>query len=119
MAKKLPLQELIWPDGSDIQYSQNITTVQFGDGYSQTAPIGINITNKTWAIYYKSLEEADMKKVRDFLLNLKGELVTATPVGEKAQTWRFDPTSLKVQIQYSGPVGNIYHVNFTLKSAVA
>ena len=79
--KVLPLQDHI-AVGYALSHKWSVLTAQFGDGYKQVAPNGINNKRSTWTITYKNLNEEKYNTVMNFLDSLKGtETFEATPRG--------------------------------------
>lgn len=91
----LPLQDML-DDEQGVSYEYRVLSAQFGDGYAQIAPDGINNEIRKVTFTYRNLEISDFNRVMTFLRGLKG----ATPFkvklhGETQQTlYRLDPASL-------------------------
>lgn len=98
--RQLPLTQYIDHDNSTISYSYRILSAQFGDGYEQVAPDGINTENRTWSITYKNLPKDAFDTVISFIRSLKGvEPILATAAGESIATqWRIVKDSLSTSV---------------------
>jgi len=89
--------------------AHRILSAQFGDGYRQTAPDGINNRIDTWSINYENLSTADRDTLWVFL-DLVGAFDTFTwqAFGDAAtKTWR-----ITGDISESYNSGGIYSVSF-------
>lgn len=61
------------PDyGLSGQPSFAVDTVQFGDGYAQRRPAGLNSVRREWSVSWTLLSQVEMEVLRDFLLSRKG-----------------------------------------------
>lgn len=95
----LPLQDYL-DDEQGVQYEYRLLKAQFGDGYSQVAPDGINNEVRKVTFTYRNLEISDFNRVMSFLRALKGATpFKATLHGETAATaYRLDPASLTTTV---------------------
>ena len=85
---------------------------QFGDGYSQIAPDGINYQSDTWQLVYENLNQTDTNTVRNFF-DTNGPFTSFTwtaPGDSSAKTWRMTPDGYSV-VALSG---SIYTINVTI-----
>lgn len=96
MAEALPLLGKITAQSQMGQTHRNLAA-QFGDGYSQVAPDGLNSVIDNWELRFAPLEGADLTAMNTFLL-LVGttEWFTWTPLGEAVpKKWRIEKDSIK------------------------
>lgn len=62
-----------WPNGivpsytSDIDVENRVLTLQFGDGYSQRSPDGLNPRKENWKLVFKNRSRADIQELCKFL----------------------------------------------------
>lgn len=112
MPAALPFTDRI-SQGSTRTRTNRVRTAQFGDGYQQDAPDGINNLIDTWSISIENLnnaERATFWSVMDAVGSW--DYLTWTPFGETTSK-RFKVTPDGVQEQ---PVsGDLWSVSFTLK----
>ena len=91
----LPLQQYISEDQSST-YKYRILNAEFGDGYSQTAPDGINNEIREVTVMYKNLLPTEYDTVMNFLRGLRGaSKFKFSPYGETEQVWKMVPDSLQ------------------------
>lgn len=120
MSYTLPLQNLISLDSS-IEVKYATLSAQFGDGYEQVAPLGINRKSKVWNITYRNMNPANAATILNFLDSVEGYLtIYATPRGETEQKWRLVPDSLQIQHYAESKFTNETwkHISFKLRSIV-
>ncbi|MDT8894177.1 phage tail protein [Halomonas sp. I1] len=58
--------------GLDEQPQFRVDTAQFGDGYAQRRPSGINATTRTWTLQWELLTKSQADTIQDFLLSQQG-----------------------------------------------
>jgi len=81
----LPLPGLISQESSKNTKFRTIMT-QFGDGYSQRAPDGINSSVDEWSIVWASLDATDKNTIVSALEAVGGwDILTWTPNGEAVE----------------------------------
>lgn len=112
MPQALPYTDRI-SQGSTRTRTNRVLAAQFGDGYEQTAPDGINNKIDTWSISYDNLTLAERNAVWAVLDAVGSyDYLTWTPIGEVTSK-RFKVTSDGVSEQ---PVsGDLYNISFTMK----
>ena len=96
MAEALPLLGKITAQSQMGQTHRNLAA-QFGDGYLQIAPDGLNSVIDNWELRFAPLEGADLTTMNAFLL-LVGttEWFTWTPLGEVIEKkWLIEADSVK------------------------
>lgn len=49
-----------------------VDTVQFGDGYAQRRPAGLNSTRREWSVTWTALPDLDAETLKQFLLSRQG-----------------------------------------------
>lgn len=104
-----------WPmqlGAGNIEYSQSVRTVQFGDGYEQVADNGINSTAITVPMIYTGPESV-VNEIRAFLLAHTVKAFIITPPGEEKGLYRTVADSIHKQ-QISS---NVAELSFTIKRA--
>lgn len=79
-----------------------ILRVDFGDGYSQSMPDGINNALEEWDLSFENYPAADVDTITDFLDSLKGSAVFSwTPPGEASpKLWRQEG---EYDVAFNGP----------------
>jgi phage-related protein len=88
---------------SDFTYVPSYTTsgsdkfaelkTQFGDGYTQTTPDGINAIKETWNLVFDPIAVADITAIRDFFRSKVGQSFTWT-----------NPSGVEKRFQRTGEV---------------
>ncbi|KAB2970335.1 phage tail protein [Zoogloea sp.] len=120
MSYVLPLQNLISLESSiDVKYAA--LSAQFGDGYEQVAPLGINRKSKVWNIIYRNMNAANTQTILNFLDSVEGyQTFFATPIGEIEQKWRLIPDSVQIQHYAEDQITHEpwKHITFKVRSAV-
>lgn len=85
MPQPLPLPEKLSADIGK-RTTHNVLSVQFGDGYSQRAPNGINAKVDSWEISWIWLDDSERDTVLAALDAVGGhDYLTWTPYGETAE----------------------------------
>lgn len=75
-------------------YSTEVTdeyaelTAQFGMGYKQTAPDGINPVKEVWRLQFSEIPLDRGEAIRAFLRTKVGSTFTWTPPGSTEKRWR-------------------------------
>lgn len=108
----LPLTDYI-SITSTKQRKHRTLSAQFGDGYSQEAPDGINAKYDEWNIVYQNLSTAD-RAVLWGVIDAVGswDYLTWTPVGESvSKKWKITADGVSEMLQ----AGNVYSVTFKLR----
>lgn len=71
MGPDLPIFRWTPDYGAESSVTPNVVTAQYGDGYSQDTPLGINFLAQVWTVSFnKSPDFAD--EIYNFLMNLGG-----------------------------------------------
>ena len=52
----------------ELEYAPDLLLAQFGDGYSQAAPNGLNHVRRRWTLNWNSEDQATADAIRDFLI---------------------------------------------------
>jgi phage-related protein len=56
------------PDvGANVAKKPRVRTAQFGDGYEQRVPDGINTSTEVWSLQFSFLSDADADDIMEFL----------------------------------------------------
>ena len=109
----LPLPTRILRE-SDRTVTFSDMSAQFGDGYEQVAPKGINNKRETWNITWGGITAAE-KTTIVAVLDTVGSwgILTWTPCDETVQRkFRLDKSGYKIQVQGNN---GIYSVSCTLR----
>ena len=119
--RNLPLTQYIDHDNSTISYSYRVLSAQFGDGYEQISPDGINNESRIWTVFYKNLPKSEFDYVIAFLRSLKGvEPILAIAPGEYTNTqWRLVKDSLSTSVTAIAHNDNsviVRSITFSLRS---
>jgi phage-related protein len=83
-------------------------TAQFGDGYRQDTPDGLNFQIDSWNLAFENLNSTDTTAVRVFLDSV-GSYTTFTwtaPGDSTQKSWKMDPAGYSVQV-ISGAITTI------------
>lgn len=95
-----------------VEYSQTVRAAQFGDGYEQVAENGINSTAIQVPMKHTGTE-AEVDRIRDFLLAHTVKAFIITPPGEEKGLYRVVANSVrKNQIS-----SRFAELTFTIKRA--
>ena len=101
----LPLQQYISEDQSST-YKYRILNAEFGDGYSQTAPDGINNEIREVTVMYKNLLPTEYNIVMNFLRGLRGAIGAQGTTGAQGiqgvQGTSFSDASLALYVKKAG-----------------
>lgn len=111
MAVALPLTSLI-AQGSSRRRTNRVLRAQFGDGYEQTAPNGINTIVDEWSIRYENLTTSERNTLLAALDAVGSwDVLTWTPPGDSAKKWKVTADGLT-----ETPVsGDMYSIGFSLR----
>lgn len=110
MPEQLPLTDKL-DLSSNTEYNFRMMNAQFGDGYTQRAPDGLNNKIDSWSIIYSKLSTVDIATVEAFIEIVRsGEYFLFTPPGDIEKKWSLDFSS-KVGKKYIGGV----HVEIAFK----
>lgn len=106
---QLPLTNKL-SEGTVRQRSYKTLITQFGDGYSQRAPDGLNATRDTWDIVYADLTAANRSSILTFTDAIGNwDFFLWTARGDSTQKkWR-----ITTEIKESCIAGHIYSISFT------
>jgi phage-related protein len=123
MSVALPLTTKISQESTPSTLYRTIS-VQYGDGYQQSAPDGINDTIDTWQIIYDNLDATDYTTLKSFLDTVKCTTwFTWTPFLEStSKKWKIydggsgssGSNSSSPQIQRQVNSGGTQTVSFTI-----
>lgn len=111
MSVALPLTSLI-SQGSTRRRRNRVLVAQFGDGYDQTAPDGINASVDEWNVTYENLTSSERTTLWA-ALDAAGswDVVTWTPPGDSAKKWKVTADGVSEM-----PVaGDLYTISFALR----
>lgn len=87
-------------------------SLQFGDGYKQDTPDGINYQIDTWDLVYENLDGATYSNVSAYFDSV-GSFTTFTwtaPGDSTSKTWKVSPNGYQVNTLS----GNVYTVSTTI-----
>ena len=87
-------------------------STQFGDGYKEDAPDGINYKIDTWNLNFENLTNSDTSNVKTFFDSV-GSYSTFTwqaPGDTSSKTWKLDARGYSLTAQS----GNIYSISSTI-----
>lgn len=88
---------------TQIQVEPKVHVAQFGDGYQQSAPNGLNNVLEKWSLVFKDIKDADYFSIKAFLKTHKGSVAFqwTTPDGQLlwfvCRSWSGSPTSFNVR----------------------
>lgn len=70
-------------DETEGDITQRVRSAQFGDGYEQTAPYGLNAEEESWPVTFGGTED-EVLPIRNFLKRHKGSkaFLWTPPLGE-------------------------------------
>lgn len=111
MPDSVPLQDQI-VEGSSVSTDARILVANFGDGYNQRTPDGINHLRRTMTIQHKYLTATDANTLRTFYEdNGNGVAVACNtkPTDDSARNWYIDSWSESIE---GG--GNLHNFSATL-----
>lgn len=109
MPTALPLPDLI-SQGSTRKRKFRVLKAQFGDGYLQTAPDGVNHQVDSWNIIYANLTDADRASVWSAIETVGvSDYFTWTPPGDVAKKWK-----IVSEVTETPQSGDIYSISFDL-----
>ncbi len=66
-------------DGSDVGYKARVLKAQYGDGYAQTTPDGLNPVMQTWRLKFDDVDNAIGNDIMAFLKAQVGTAFDWTP----------------------------------------
>lgn len=110
---------LSWPTSpppdqtSQLEVKPRWKSCQFGDGYKQTAPDGINFIDERWSLTYSNLTSTTRTTIVNAIQTaMSTDYISWTPVGETvAKKWRLSEDGY-TQISLSG---DLYSVTVVLE----
>lgn len=111
MPQTMPLTNKIsQSSGGSTSYRLNVA--QFGDGYSQRTPDGINYIQRKWTVAWDNLTASELTTVQTFLDIIgDGQYFTWQPPGLGASLkWILDG-----ETRIAAKSGNLYAVSFSCK----
>lgn len=110
MPQALPLTDFI-SQGSTTKREYKTLSAQFGNGYSQDVPDGINWIRDEWTVQYEFLSPSERDTLVTVLNAVGGwDYVTWTPYGESSSK------KFKVKDGFSAnTTGTYWNVSFTLR----
>lgn len=111
MTQAVPLTTKI-SQASSGTTSFRLNIAQFGDGYSQRTPDGINYTMRKWVLIWDNLTSTELITVQTFIDTVgNGQYFTWTPPGfSTALKW-----ILEGETRFSAKSGNLYGVQCNIK----
>lgn len=110
MPQALPLTDLI-AQGSNRTVKPRVKKAQFGGGYAQTAPDGINPFVESWSIQYIPLTTSERSTMWAALFAVGGwDYLTWQPPGDTAKKWK-----VVGDITETPASGDLYTLAFTLE----
>jgi phage-related protein len=96
---------------SQLQRADNAYLSQFGDGYVQISPAGINHIKDTWSLVFENLDSTDSSTFETFFASVgSSAFFTWTAPGDTSKTWRCDPKGYQKQAK----AGNINTYTITV-----
>jgi phage-related protein len=110
MPQALPLTTHISQSSSG-QYRNRVLQAQFGDGYDQSAPDGINNRASEWSVRYDNLTTSE-KNTLVTALNTVGswDYLTWAPPGEATKKFKVTRDGYSV----NAVSGDLWNISFTL-----
>lgn len=81
-------------DTIEMSYGQNVREVNFGDGYTQVAGLGINIHNEKWALTWTNPKNISLDILKFLQLHITKSFIWKNPSG-KNQIYRVVKDSIK------------------------
>jgi phage-related protein len=110
MATALPLTSQINQSSSSTTSFRTLKC-QFGNGYEQRTPDGINDAFQRWTISYSPLDSTDRSTIWTFLNTVKGTgVISWTPPGGTAMNFVLDGDVRETVLS-----GDAYAISFTIK----
>lgn len=111
MAVNLPLPDKI-SQSSQSMTKFRVLSAQFGNGYEQTKPDGINNKVQEWSITWEALIESEKTTVIN-ALNSAGasEILLWTPPGGSASKFRMTTDGYSISYR----AGEVYNISCNLK----
>jgi len=111
MPQALPLQDKVSQTASS-STTYRLNVAQFGDGYSQRTPDGINYIQRKWTISYDNLSVTDYTTVSTFVDTVgNGQYFTWQPPGiASSLKWILDGA-----VTMTPKSGNLYSVSFGIR----
>lgn len=111
MSVPLPLTSLI-SQGSTRKRRNRVLIAQFGDGYDQTAPDGINSIVDEWSITYENLTSSERTTLLAALDSAGSwDTITWTPPGDTSKKWKVTADGVSEMPM----AGDLYTVSFALR----
>lgn len=111
MPAALPLTNLI-SQATTRQRRYRTLTAQFGDGYSQEVPDGINNEVDEWRVVYENLTTSERNALLSVLSSVKAsDYLTWTPPGGSAGRFKLTPDGFSE----TAKSGDHYDISFTLR----
>jgi len=111
MPQALPLTTAI-SQGATRKRTNRVLFAQFGDGYDQTAPDGINALVDEWSITYPNLTSSERTTLWSALDAVGGsDYFTWTPPGGTSTKWKVKEDGV-TEMPASG---DLYTVSFSLR----
>jgi phage-related protein len=115
MATPLPLPDSISPETTR-SFDFRVIMSNFGDGYVQSAPDGLNAQRDKWTVIWKNVNETDKTTITT-ALNTVGSwgVITWTPFDETVQKkFRMDSPGYSIQYTLSAPGHRRYIITCNL-----
>jgi phage-related protein len=91
---------------------QRIIQAQFGDGYSQETPDGINSILETWSLRWSNLTTSERDTLVAMLDSVGSTgIITWTPQGETEKTYKMTPDGYSE----SWSSGDLHNISLSLR----
>lgn len=75
---------------SEVEDDHRTLRAQYGDGYDQESPDGINAVRQMWSLRYDIVPIADETAIRAFFAARVGQSFTWTPPGGSEKRWKLN-----------------------------
>lgn len=88
---------------SQVDIEPKVSLAQFGDGYEQATPKGINSVVEVWSLQFQDIKDAEYYQIKSFLKSKKGSeaFLWTTPDGDtftfRCRSWNGSPPSFGVR----------------------
>ena len=111
MSVALPLTTMI-SQTSTRKRTYRVLSAQFGDGYSQEAPDGINDVVDEWNLKYENLTTDERSTLMTALDSVGGyDYLTYAPPGDSLKRWKIS----KDGVSETPKSGDLWDISFTIK----
>lgn len=111
MPQALPLTDRI-SQASSRSRKNRVLSAQFGDGYSQEAPNGINSLVDSWSLTFEALNATERASLWTMLDAIGSwDYFTWTPPGDVSKKWKVTSDGVSETPQS----GDLYSISFNVK----